>query len=239
MKKIIIVYHGYMFGHYMIMMCEQFRKLIQSGLYEKCDKFYIGIVDTPDKSPSNGLAWLNAFWNCSSSKGINPLPAKIEIKVYPDNHEETDTLKWIRDYAKENPSDYILYFHTKGITLQNECTEDWRKYMEYFVIENWTNCVQKLNEGFDCCGVLWNSDTNLGYWPHFSGGMWWANTNYINTLQHDYLDKEWRYYREFWIGSNPNVKQFEFHNSRLNDKEPILAGRSHYQIRYLSNNYRK
>jgi len=166
MKKIVLAYHGYMFGDkYMPMMCEQFRKLIRSGLYNAASKFYIGIVDSPDKKPDNGLAWINTFWNASSSKGINPLPGKIEIVVYPDNH--MDTLKWIRDYAKENPDEYVMYF-------QNGNTEIKRKDIEHIIIENWRDCIAKLDE----------CDIYLGYIPNFSCGMWWVNTSYINSLIH-------------------------------------------------------
>lgn len=231
--KIIIAYHAYLYGeNYITMMTEQFRLLLSSGLYQACDKLYIGIVDSANKKPDNGIEWVNYFWKIDTDK-------KIEIVVYPTNHDETNTLKWIRDYSANNPGDYILYFHTKGITHFTEPTEDWRKYMEYFVIENWKDCIQKLNEGFDCCGVIWNTKTIWGDFPHFSGSMFWTKTDYINTLNHDYLDSDWRLHREFWIGSNPNAKAFEFHNSRMNDMESLQKSTSHYSLPYPRKNYEK
>lgn len=213
---------------------------LEKNIFHICDKMYIGIVDHPDKKPAHGVEWLSNWFNNNnrSSKITDPEPvSKVEVVVYPDNKEEADTLKWIRDYAKDNPGDYVLYFHMKGITKQNAATEDWRKYMEYFVIERWKDCIAKLDEGYDCCGVMWNSHTPIGEWPHFSGNFWWANTSYINTLNHEYLELTWRYYREFWIGSNPNVNQYEFHNSRMNDRHSLEAHKGHYDVVYPREKY--
>lgn len=238
-NKLVIAYHAYMYADkYMPMMSEQFRLLLSSGLFKACDKLYIGITLSPNMSPVNGEAWVNDFWKFSSSKeATTPIDPKIEIVIYPDNQEETKTLMWIRDYAKANPDDYVLYFHTKGITKMTPAPEDWRHYMEYFAIEKWKNCVQKLNEDYDCCGVMWNSDTPVGHYAHFSGGMWWAKCSYINTLNHDYLTSQWRYHREFWIGSAKKVRQYEFHDSGLNNKASLIATQGHYKIPYPRKNY--
>jgi hypothetical protein len=238
--KIVIAYHAYLYGSgYMAMITEQFRLFIHSGLFNAADKVYIGIVDCPNKKPENGIEWVNHFWKFASSKEAEQLSSKVEIVVYPRNKELIDTLKWIRDYSKQNPDDYILFFHTKGITHYTPATEDWRRYMEYFTIENWRDCIAKLDEGYDCCGVLWNKDTPIGDFPHFSGAFYWAKASYINTLNHDYLDSLWRFHMEFWIGSNPNAKVFEFHNSRLNDKDSLIAAKGHYNVEYPRSNYEK
>jgi hypothetical protein len=239
MRKIVIAYHAFMVGSgYMDMMVEQFRLILSSKLYPAVDKIYIGVVDHPDKYPKNGKEWIESFWKFGSSKKEGSLE-KTEIVFYLNNNEEADTLKWVRDYAKDNPDDYILYFHTKSVSHANMATEDWRRYMEYFNIENWTDCVQKLDEGYDCCGVMWNVDTPIGMYPHFSGNFWWAKASYINTLKHEWLDTEWRYHREFWIGSNPNVKAYEFHNSKLNDKQSLIEGKGHFDVTYPRNRYEK
>jgi hypothetical protein len=43
---------------------------------------------------------------------------------------------------------------------------------------------------------------------------------------------------EFWIGSNPNAKVYEFHNSGLNTTEKLVAGQGHYDVRYPEINYK-
>jgi hypothetical protein len=239
MNKLVIAYHAYLYGdNYMKLLTEQFRRLLTSGLFSSVNKMYIGVVDNPAKKPEWGVAWINNFWKFTSSKEINN-PSKVETVVYPANNELADTMRWVRDYSAVNPGDYVLFFHSKGISHYDPPTEDWRRYMEYFVIDNWSDCIAKLKEGYDCCGVMWNSKTVWGHFPHFSGAFYWATTDYINTLNHSYLDMEWKYYREFWIGSNPSVKAFEFHNSRMNDIEAFNQGRSHYSVLYPPENYKK
>jgi len=222
--KIIVAYHGFLYGNYKDILTDQFNNIILSGLYDKADKIYIGLVDT-----ANGADWVRNFW-----KG-----KQVEIVVYPDNNELTDTMKWISNHSKENHEDYILFFHSKGVSHFDLPTEDWRKYMEYFTVERWQDCIKKLDEGFDTCGVMWNPTTVYGYYPHFSGAFWWASSKYINTLNYTYLETTWKYGREMWIGTNLNAKVFEFHNSRMNDIKAFQEARSHYSLKYGRENYVK
>jgi hypothetical protein len=217
MKDIIIVYHAYMHGdHYMDMMAEQMRLIISSGLYSNCSKLYIGVVESKSRKPINGKEWITQFWDGTSSKGNGSIPSKVEIVFYKENKEETETLQWLSSYAKTNPNKYVLYFHTKGITHYTTETESWRAYMEYFCIERWSDCVLKLEEGYDCCGTRWHTKTVFGEYPHFSGGFWWANTNYLKTLNDDYFTKDLRYFREFWIGSSDKVNAYCIHDNKIN-----------------------
>jgi hypothetical protein len=233
MNKIIIAYHAYLNGpHWHSVVGEQFVKLLASGIMDNCDRLHIGITDNSGLDPSRSVEWVqNWFANTRH-------PEKVDSVVYNENNELTDTMKWVRDYSKDNPGDCVLFFHTKGISHYDLPTEDWRRYMEWFTIWQWRECIEKL-KNYDCCGVMWNSETVWGYYPHFSGAFWWATTDYINTLDHSYLEKEWKYYREFWIGSNPEVNAFEFHNSRMNDIAAFIEGRSHYSVRYPIENYVK
>lgn len=237
--KIIIAYHAYLYGeHYVKMMASQFRSLIDSGLIQEASEMYIGLIVAAGNE--TGVAWVQNYWR--------DLP-KVKIKVYSENREEAETMLWISEHAKTNPEDYILYFHTKGISKYSKGTEDWRKYMEYFVIENWRDCILKLNEGYDACGVLWNTTKDTMQpttgirkrknYPHFSGTMWWATAAYINLLDDSYLMEDWRYYREFWIGSAEHTKTFEFHNSRLNDAEMLKRCNGHYKTPYPRSFYEK
>lgn len=221
----IVVYHGFLYGNYKQVLTDQFNDIILSGLYEEADKVYIGLVDTV-----NGADWVRDYW-----KG----KTKVEIVVYKENNELSDTMKFVRDCSKANPEDYVLFFHSKGVSHYDLPTEDWRKYMEYFTVERWRDCVDKLNEGYDACGVLWNTDTVYGKFPHFSGAFWWAKCKYINSLEHSYLDMDWKYGREMWIGTNKEAKIFEFHNSRMNDIEKFNESKSHYSLRYDRSNYVK
>lgn len=232
MRKIVIAYHVFMFGNkYKQMITDQLTSLVKFGLFEVTDKLFIGVNIDKDVPEKEAKDWLKTF--------LFPNKKKVEIVYFTENKEISSTLKWVKDYSKENTDDYVLFLHTKGITKQNAATEDWRKYMEYFVIENWKDCITKLDEWYDCCGVMWNIDTTMGMKPHFSGGMFWTTTKYINTLDHTYLDSELRYDQEFWIGTNPSAKVYEFHNSHLNDKGALQIGVCHYSVRYPRENYVK
>lgn len=250
MKKISVFYHAYMIENSSIMGCEQLRKIINPkwegttiidyNIFHYAYKLYIGVVDPQTPKSKFAMEWLSRFCSFSSSKEAHShMISKIDITVHEGNKEESDTMKMIAEYASTHPDEYVLYFHMKGITKLCAATEAWRRYMEYFVIEKWRDCITKLDEGYDCCGVMWNKDTPIGDWPHFSGNFWWATTNYINTLEHSYLDHPWRYMREFWIGSNPDVKAFEFHNSHLNDRIPLEMGKGHYDVIYDRKHYAK
>jgi hypothetical protein len=97
--------------------------------------------------------------------------------------------------------------------------------MEYFLVENWKNCVQCLNE-YDACGVEWSSIDpvrHMNAWEqphifplHFAGNFWWANSNYIQKLPKDVASHGVIHKAEFgFIGiGHPKVKCF--HNSWLN-----------------------
>ena len=236
MKKVIF-YHVYLYGdNYMGMIAEQFSEILSSGLYRQVDKIYIGVSENSNQSPANGVNWIRKWWTFSSSKELPKLDPKVEIVVYNENNELIPTLKAIRDYAKDNPEDYIMFFHTKGITKYCQPTEDWRRYMEYFCLERWKDCIAKLDEGFGACGVMWNSDTVYGCFPHFSGAFYWATSKYINTLDDSFLSDGWRYSGEFWIGTGEG-KIYEFHNSGMNNKEQFAVEGSHYSKRYPRENY--
>jgi hypothetical protein len=133
---------------------------------------------------------------------------------------ESPTLKALSDFAKKtNENLNILYFHTKGITQFNTEREipvrEWRKMMEYFLIDKWENCLIKLNDGYDCCGINYqnhaaNVKNEIKLIQIFNGNFFWANSNYIKKLD-DSILFEHRYSAENWILSEEH-KCFSFLN---------------------------
>lgn len=111
--------------------------------------------------------------------------------------------------------------------------------MEYFVIDRWKECVEYLND-YDCVGqtfkllgpTMWSDGriTENGGIGCYCGNFWWANASYIQTLDHNYLNTDYRFDREFWIGTNKNVKAKSFVESD-NNYEPY----THYfsEVEYL------
>lgn len=204
-KKVVIFYHTYLVGNFKLLMHEQLLKVFSSGLYDRCEKFYIGISAHDDTN----VAWvLNLI---KDYKKIIPL-------VYEENHAEKSTLRYLAHEA-EIDDFYVLYFMTKNVLTNTKSSpqqvinnEMWRVSMEYHVIDGWRECVRALDEGNDTTGINFVPFSHVGQHPHFSGNFWWAKSEYIKTLDHNYLyDTELlggcnALLAEFWIGSNPNAK---------------------------------
>ena len=121
--------------------------------------------------------------------------------------------------AAANEEYNVFYFHLKGLSrLGDGRVTDWRNFMEYWMIDNWRTCVEKLDSGYDLVG------TNIieQPWLHSSGNFWWSKSSYIkkltaltspeqyawgtpSKLTRAILDGgNFRYDHEAWIGSaNP------------------------------------
>lgn len=133
---------------------------------------------------------------------------------------EFPTLDLVKRNCEAADEEYnIFYFHLKGLSrLGDNRVTDWRRFMEYWMIDHWRDCVEKLESGYDLVG------TNIieQPWLHSSGNFWWSKSSYIKTLEalvspENYswgtpskltgavLDGgNFRYDHEAWIGSgNP------------------------------------
>lgn len=133
---------------------------------------------------------------------------------------EFPTLDLVKRNCEAADEEYnIFYFHLKGLSrLGDNRVTDWRRFMEYWMIDHWRDCVDKLESGYDLVG------TNIieQPWLHSSGNFWWSKSSYIKTLEalvspENYswgtpskltgavLDGgNFRYDHEAWIGSgNP------------------------------------
>lgn len=198
--RIGIFYHVYQYPGWYSLVNEQLKILQASGLYSSSDLIHIGI-NGDDYFPFTDI--------------------KYKI-VHNTNTElqEAPTLAALRQFCEENDDYAVLYIHTKGITQKTSETEDWRKLMEYFCIERWQECLEKL-ETHDTVGCLYMDECYLGFYPHYSGNFWWANSSYIRTLDHSYLTEGIRNNREFWIGTG-NGSMYSFLNTGLN----------HYAVRF-------
>jgi hypothetical protein len=190
--KIAIFYHTFQAGITAFIYQQQIHRLHASKLIKAADHIHIGV---------NG------------DQEMFNVPNGAKVVHNKNLSEETDTLVALKDFAYKNPDYKILYFHLKGGSKQTLIADSWRLMMEYFVIDRWKECVDYLDE-YDCVGqsfkplgpTLWSNgeltqNTGLGC---FCGNFWWANASYIQTLDHKYLETDYRFDREFWIGTNPN-----------------------------------
>jgi hypothetical protein len=148
---------------------------------------------------------------------------KIKIINYSDdiNKFEIESLNLIKIFCENNDNCKILYLHTKGITHKsNKCIEDWTNMMLYFLLQKSNECIQLL-ETYDTIGCNYQLEPH----KHYSGNFWWANSNYIKTLNK--IRSTVRHDAEWWILSNNLVKNYCIHDSKIN----------HYNEEYPVENY--
>jgi hypothetical protein len=241
MKKIF--YHLYLTDNHSwtYIFLDQFKCIHDSGLYKKIDDFHIVAVGTQEQ-----VTILKGLVNYFSHIFGKTLCLHIAYKPNKDeelkeiNHSknlltETLTLKIIWDLVQNKPNHQIMYFHSKGVTgIQRHLdpkSQDfgyerfvnyyyWRKFLDWSVIEKAEDAWKLLND-YDTVG------TNFVSWPsmHYSGNYWWANSDYIQTLNDPTDDAWWQKYREdhpallhltprlkdeMWIGSGKTPKMYSF-----------------------------
>jgi len=224
MSEIAIFHHVFQQGNWEQIYTDQLLTLQSSGLFDVANYHYVG-VNGDTQMPYN--------------------LAKINRVFYNNKNTETEycTIKALYDYCclKENVK--VLFLHTKGVTwsyssdtennvIQTavgefktkeiyENTQNWRKYLEHILIKKWRICVDLLNYN-DAVGTEWVKDSyiqNIVYdIPHYAGGMWWSNSNYIKRLNPNFINNNMiigRYATELWIGTN-NPKFYNFYSSNRN-----------------------
>lgn len=224
MTNIAIFYHVGQMNHWKEIYCEQIARLESSGLLDAADMLFIGV------------------------NGDEPLPIvpKGAIVHRNENHVlEANTLEMMWKFCRDFPDYKVLYFHTKGVTRDGDWPDRplktvstaWRRYMEYFCIDQWKRCISELDR-HDTCGVqlrdkaAYNTLTPEEYVEYdvqfYDGNFWWANASYIRTLDRQYLytsDGPWlRGKSETWIGSGkPNacsLFNFDYDNGYLSGLYP-------------------
>ena len=217
MSNIAVFYHTSQLPGWQSLFCEQMNVLKYSGLFDAADLIHVGV--NGHYVPDLGL-WGN--------------DEKIKIEMNPEPHtEETPTLRSLLKFSQENPGYKILYHHMKGIRwlanpifennqLNNwESINNWRKYMEFFNVIKWEECVKALDD-FYAVGVNLTGQPRL----HFSGTFWWSKSDYIVGLDHNLLETYDRHDREFWIGSGGG----KYHGMHY-------TGIDHYRNNYKPENW--
>ena len=180
------IYHLYADGQYETPVDEHAQALLEHGLYEKLDRFYVGLVGT-DENRASALERLR-------SHGLDP-----EVAIEAPIAWEQVTLEWLRRYTTTNDG-ATLYAHTKGAYNPTPINEAWRKSMTYYNVVDWQPMVAALDE-YETAGCHWIvEEVNRFY----GGNYWWARNNYLRRLAYPTVVNRW--HAEIWIGTRqPNA----------------------------------
>jgi len=214
-NPILIFSHNYLVGDWETIVTEQLQLLLDTKLYQASTKIHYCVF---------------AYENNAYRKFVNlvvqhdPLN-KIQIIKHEENKFEFLTLKLLQDTIKQcDKETYVLYYHTKGLTSvqKYENVISWRKCLEYFNIEKWTNLTKALNT-FDTAGALYIDSG----WPannFYAGNFWWSKTSYLKNLPDIDVNCEARIEAELWIGKNQhhwvNFYPINRENVYLNEYNP-------------------
>lgn len=207
-SKYNIFYHVYLFLNWSPIVKEQMEKLKNSKLLHN-SKLKIGVVHGPnsEKEIEKLKLLLSEYENC-----------EIIFIKHTSSSAESDTIIQMKNFSDMCiNNEKILYFHTKGMTQQQteneEPCKNWRRMMEYFLIENWEKCVSILDEGYDCCGINYqNHSATFGEVNKlikiYNGNFFWVNSDYVKKIDKNFKF-ETKYSAENWILSRDH-KAYSF-----------------------------
>ena len=203
---ITVVYHAFLVSEWKDLVKEQIERLILSGLYEYCDEIFM-TVNSEEHNKEEFIELISEY-------------DKIKYEFNNEGHAEYPAIKKIKEISKEKDTK-ILYFHTKGVSnfweravnkekISHEKVKNvksWRECMEYFLIDNWRLCVEKLDE-YDNVGVTCNNG-----W--YSGNFWWSKSEHIRKTNEVGKWGRWDY--ENWLNAGiSGQKNYEFYHTNLN-----------------------
>lgn len=164
-----VFYHMYCINDAINRFDRTYRKIRASGLLNNIDMIFVNCV-----GPNSSLCYDKIkFYD------------KINIKIGSNHKNESETLNKLRNFCIHNPQGNILYLHSKGVSrafnanTNSLSIQDWIDYMEYFLIENYNECLLYLNS-FDSVGV--NQKINNRGNVRYSGNFWWAKNSYISLV---------------------------------------------------------
>jgi len=189
-------------GHWREVVLEQFRVLSRAGFPHTVNISFLGSMD--DFRFVEEVAFFHSI-------EIDLIHLEQNLMQF-----EFPSIRKIQALArslKDEPSEAVLYFHTKGVSRPGDPGIHWWRWtMNACVLNRWRDCLADL-ETHDVAGVAWNSHPG----HHFCGNFWWARTDYLIKLEDfdkykDHGNFGWndnrgevfrkRYAAELWISQN-------------------------------------
>ena len=200
----LIVYHIYCVGNYIEIVTQQLNRLKTSGLYDWCDKLEITCINTSDDFDT-------------IEELIKDLD-KVTLNKFINNRYEYEGINKVWEYS-QNYKGKVFYFHTKGVSNTYTTTQNiqeslckkqgiawWKEAMEYFLIDNYKECIQKLDE-YDQCGL-----TNINGW--WWGNFWWSNLSWPKSNEKPKIGDRWSF--EAWLNNCRRPLIYEFYHFEFN-----------------------
>jgi len=186
MRPIFVIQHVCAVNDYELLLARQIGRFEKHGLTKSAVRHIVGIVGErvrPDE------------YECLQHKMSTRYLGILTLGEEP-------TLKLLHRVAMINPEAAILYTHLKGIThsRDEECQSAWNDCMMWHLVDNWEECVEKLDE-CDVVSSIWSEKP----YPHANGNMFWCTGEHAVKcgLPVQLCN---RYDCEAWIGKgNPKV----------------------------------
>ena len=207
------------------------------------DRFYTPFMESLYET---GLYDKLDFIDISVAGGSEPLPFvpdKVRHVSYRRQSpiEMNEQLMDLHDFCSENSGYKVLWFHSDGVTHYGKETEIYKlsnhDFLKWGLIEQWEIMTQFL-DFYDCVGLNWTQIAqfhdpsgeigefkNSFYAPHYRSGFWWANSDYIASLNKNFLKRNvfWnRFLGEVWIGTG-KPRHYSLHNIYSENGDPWLA----------------
>ena len=213
MPNTAVVHFCYMAGSWEDILSQQLSRVCQSGLYDYSNEYYLVVTDVNNEKEKLDNILINY--------------PKIILEYHPNNRlYETLAIKKVQQLGRNNQDLNILYFFSKGVTnngiknyktkevslLKQKSVKNYREILEYFLIDNWKECVDKLNEGYHIVGM----NCVFGMWW---GNFWWTRSEYVKSNEEFTFnegDSRWKCERWIHIGnpihSTSEFKPYEFYH---------------------------
>jgi len=183
---------------------EQIELLERTGLADEAEEINL-MLHFNEKN----FEWIEERWENKTNAIFH-----LFDEGYKEWYEGT-TIQHIQECAHATEDDYyVLCMTSKGISHGPGGHQNWRHYMQYFNVDKWKECVQKLDEGYDTVGAAYLPDPPYGFYP---GTFFWAKASYIRKCRRllpppeaDFKPQfegqpHHRFDMECWIGSGkPN-----------------------------------
>jgi hypothetical protein len=202
---IIVVLYCFMVDDWEIRLSDQLKRMKSSLLYDESNEIHLVVTDINNNQKDKVDSLLGEY-------------QKISLDYTTRNWYEGHALSKVDNIGRTYDDCKILYFHTKGVSnkykdlisndyynLKVEGIKCWKELMEYFLIDNWKDCIKKLDE-YDTVGV---NNVNNWWW----GNFWWSNSKHIknNKPFNEYFTGS-RWGCESWLHeSNYNIENIKYY----------------------------